>query len=102
MSEQVIAEDIDGVVKSSYDGRYIYIDNFSEENRKVYIYDTSGNYVDEISIEQRGADVCFGDDRWLFVFGGKKTVIDKSQIGTGRFDTIDIDISAFDAMEKEY
>lgn len=90
----------DEVFTVSYDGKNIYLDNLWEcdnvtmnyDDRKVKIYDTSGNFIDVINLPGYNLNFYFGDSRCLFSFiqqddgGYKLHVFDKSQLGTGSHD----------------
>ncbi|MDE6752882.1 MAG: hypothetical protein K2J59_08950 [Eubacterium sp.] len=101
---------IDGPAYISADSKYIYFDNkqkmYIDENfndRKIYVYDKSGNYITEI-VPKNPKDDCYfgGDDVMIFkeIIGGEIVesdgakgyyVLDKSQLTSPDKQFIDIE-----------
>lgn len=83
---------------ASYDGNYIYLDNFREcingatdwNKRKIDVYETDGTYVDTIRPFANDGISLFGDEDYFFMNcrgnDGEYVLykFDKSQIGTGK------------------
>lgn len=93
----------EGNIDISYDGKYIYIDNWLQflesddyTNRSIRIFDLNGSLIDEIPFPH--SDLCyFGDSEYLFAEISEYTdsnrniilnMFDKSQIGTGKYEWI--------------
>ncbi|MBQ9886044.1 MAG: hypothetical protein IJM37_04180 [Lachnospiraceae bacterium] len=88
----------DCVSTSSFDGKYIYVDNIDEieidiadkQKRAINIYDIAGNLVDSITLENNSLPSAFGDEDYLFQYFLDEyddyvlCSFDKSQIGTGK------------------
>lgn len=72
----------------SWDGKYLYIDNrgtgLESGQRKIFIYTQDGKRINEIPVERRDAECCFGDDRYLILRDGNQALFwDKKQAGNG-------------------
>lgn len=108
LDTEVLVEDISGLVKLSYDGEYVYVDNldvlwnFSEPessdytDRRIDVYDTDGEIVDSVSLEGESHVADFGDKEYMFFSfstdsGYQKRAFDKSQIGTESHKWTDIE-----------
>ena len=89
-------------VAISYDGRYVYLDNYwscmqaaeniDYSNRDVKVYDVTGKLIDVINLLGSVNIPLFGDEDYLFVGlnDGKLSMLDKSQIGTGKHEWVEV------------
>ena len=89
----------------SYDGKYIYLDNINEieteitdaTQRAISVYDTNGNLIDTIALENNMIQSDFGDADYLlqyFIDDSDNCVLyvfDKNQIGTEKHDWIKVE-----------
>jgi len=89
-------------VTVSYDGRYVYADNYLScsqdaenadySNRKINVYDIDGAYIDTISLSGYDCSPIFGDRDYLFFYFNDDNIsmLDKSQIGTGKHEWVEV------------
>ncbi len=99
LDTEVLVKDVSGLVKLSYDGRYVYVDNadtlfdFTDPANSDYtehridVYDTDGERVDSVALEGESGIADFGDKDCIFFSfnkgsGWQKCSFDKSQLGT--------------------
>ena len=81
-------EDFGNAPRISWDGKYLYIDNrgagVEGGQRKILIYTQDGKMIDEIIVERKDAECCFGDERYLILRDGNQALFwDKKQAGNG-------------------
>lgn len=96
-SVEKFIEDCSG--NPSYDGENIYIDNSFQfddySDHKVYVYNIIGELIDTIDLSGVTSTSEFGDDKYLFqrFDDGHMYILDKSQIGTGSHEWIELPIN---------